>query len=138
MITALVVGIVIFAFCLSMLLVAYTLFAQASRNEVQLGCKTLAWSTIEEIEEELSDTNSELNLYLKSKLQEFDSAGDENINREVCFTLNGTEAASTYDVKVTFIIDGKSKIETSVACYKDFGNFRDVQSYTVNKTLSLK
>lgn len=99
MITALVVGIIVFAFCLSMLLVSYTLFAQVSRNQVQLGCKTLALSVAEELEEELDDDGSEISVYLKDKLKSFDESDDENINRNVELRLDGTEAFDYYDVK---------------------------------------
>lgn len=138
MITALVVGIIVFAFCLSMLLVSYTLFAQVSRNQVQLGCKTLALSAAEELEEELDDDGSEISVYLKDKLKSFDESDDENINRNVELRLDGTEAFDYYDVKVSFELISKSEVEMYVACYKDYGNFRDVQSYTVHKTLRLK
>lgn len=138
MITALVVGIIVFAFCLSMLLVSYTLFAQVSRNQVQLGCKTIALSFAEELQKELDDDGSELSVYLKDKLNSFNESGDENINRNVELELSGNEISEVYDVKVTFELKNKSEVEMHVACYKDFGNFRDVQSYIVHKIVRLK
>lgn len=140
MITALVVGIIVFAFCLSMLLVAYTLFAQANRNQVQLGCKTVAWSTSEELKAEMNDPGSELSSFLINKLAEFDAAeagGSNPVDRKVELTLDAGSALGGYDVIVTFEVNGKNKIETYVACYKDYGNFRDVQSYTVHRTLEV-
>lgn len=154
MITALVVGIVIFAFCLSMLLVAYTLFAQTSRTEVALGCKNLAQSTAEEIGKELGDTATysnvdSLSYYLVQKGQEFKAAEDEanagnageriEIEKKLRLELNSSNSSiDNYSIFVTFDFESAKKVNADIECYRDYGNLNDVQSYTVHTEYTLK
>ena len=53
MIMVLIVGAVILVFCLSLLLVTYSLFAQTSRQTTRLQCKMMAQSFSESLKEEL-------------------------------------------------------------------------------------
>lgn len=64
MIVALVVCVVVMTMCLTLLLVTYTLFAQTSKQNVQMQCKNLAQSFSECFEKELEDPNSDLVKYL--------------------------------------------------------------------------
>lgn len=64
MIVALVVCVVIMTMCLTLLLVTYTLFAQTSRQNVQMQCKIIAQSFAESFEKEIEDPNSDLVKYL--------------------------------------------------------------------------
>lgn len=72
MVVALVVGVVIMVFCLSMLLVTYTLFAQTSRQTTQLQCKLLAQSYSEALDKEFSKKaeDSELQKYLADMIKD--------------------------------------------------------------------
>lgn len=154
MITALVVGIVIFAFCLSMLLVSYTLFAQTSRSQTQLSCKNLAQSTAVEIGEELGDEDAyadtdSLAYYLKDKYAEFMEAEDEAnvgnaddriiIDKVVRMQLETSDdSLDRYEIFVNFDFESARKVKADIECYIDFGNFKDVQSYTVHTEYDLK
>ena len=124
MITALVVGIIVFAFCLSMLLVAYTLFAQQSRNQVLLGCKTLACSTAEELEAEAADSSSELSKYLNTKLENINNNASEP--KVVEFMLAGTAETGGYDVIVSFDIKGKKYLESDKKYYLSDTSYRNL------------
>lgn len=148
MITALVVGIVIFGFCLSMLLVAYTLFAQTSRSQVQLGCKNVAQSTAEEIGHELESPESELSKFLLEQYANFKAEEDEKnagnigdpikIDKKIKMSMSSSDSSlDRYDVFVTFNLESKSKVETDIECFMDYGNFKDVQSYTVHTEYKL-
>lgn len=132
MITALVVGIVIFAFCLSTLLVSYTLFAQVSRTQIQLGCKNMAQTTSEVLLEELKNDNSELSKQLNdiwsSAYKNDYNDSPKVIKMELTSTDDITEM---YDMFVTFKMDSATRGEMIVECYRDVSSFKDVQSYTV-------
>lgn len=64
MIFAVIVGVVVMVFCLSLLLVTYTLYAQSSRQTTRTQCKLFAQSFQESFGQELNDENSSLNQYL--------------------------------------------------------------------------
>lgn len=68
MLVVLIVGVVIMVFCLSLLLVTYTLFSQSSRKMTQQQCKILAQSVSEAIGEELKKPDSELCIFLKKQM----------------------------------------------------------------------
>ena len=135
MITALVVGLVIFAFCLSMLLVSYTLFSQTSRSQIQLACKNLAQSVAEEIGDELKDPASyeddeSLAYYLKNRDPEVDTLELEMSSSD--------SSIDNYSVFVTFEFESSKKVKADIECYRDYGNLKDVQSYTVHTEYELK
>jgi len=154
MITALVVGLVIFAFCLSMLLVAYTLFAQTSRSQVQLGCKNLAQSTAEEIRKELDDPASyedteSISYYLKNKSSEIkqlkeqaladNSENPEDVDDTIRLEMSSSDSSiDSYSIFITFEFESSKIIKADIECYRDFGNLQDVQSYTVHTEYELK
>lgn len=64
MIFAVIVGVVVMVFCLYLLLVTYTLYAQSSRQTTRTQCKLFAQSFQESFGQELNDENSSLNKYL--------------------------------------------------------------------------
>lgn len=70
MLMVLIVGAVILVFCLSLLLVTYSLFAQNARQTTRLQCKLMAQSFSESFQEELSDSSSELSVYLGKQISE--------------------------------------------------------------------
>lgn len=72
MIMVLIVGAVVLAFCLSLLLIAYSLFAQTSRQTGRQQCKLLAQSFSESLGTELSDPSSDLSQYLSKQIQSGD------------------------------------------------------------------
>ena len=69
MLMVLIVSAVVMVFCLSLLLVTYSLFTQTSRQTTGMQCRLLAQSSAESIREELKDPSSELSVYLKSQIQ---------------------------------------------------------------------
>lgn len=68
MIFAIIVGVVVMVFCLSLLLVTYTLYAQTSRQTTQMQCKMFAQSFADILETEITDENSDLNQYLANAI----------------------------------------------------------------------
>ena len=73
MIMALIVGVVVMVFCLSLLLVAYTLFAQTNRNTIELQCRLLAQSYVENLQTELKDADGDMVKYLQYKMTDTSS-----------------------------------------------------------------
>ncbi|MGN0385089.1 MAG: hypothetical protein ACI4EX_04325 [Lachnospiraceae bacterium] len=73
MIMALIVGVVVMAFCLSLLLVTYTLYAQTARKNAQMQCKVLAQSYVECLRTELADPDSDMVKYLQYKMTDTSS-----------------------------------------------------------------
>lgn len=69
MLMVLIVGAVVMAFCLSLLLVTYSLFAQTARQTTRLQCKLLAQSCEELLREELQQPSSDLMVYLQEQIQ---------------------------------------------------------------------
>lgn len=72
LVVVMIIGAVVMAFCLSMLLVAYTFFAQTSRQTTQLRCRILAQSYSEVLGEEFNkkSEDSELLQYLGENIRE--------------------------------------------------------------------
>lgn len=69
MLMVLIVSAVVLVFCLSLLLLTYSLFAQTSRQTTRVQCKLLAQSCEETLKAELQNPSSELSLYLKQQIQ---------------------------------------------------------------------
>ena len=69
MVMTLIVGMVVMAFCLSLLLVAFTLFSQMNHNTIQFQCKTLAQSYLESLKTDFCNPDSDLIKYLSSKME---------------------------------------------------------------------
>lgn len=69
MVMTLIVGMVVMAFCLSLLLVAFTLFTQMNHNTIQFQCKTLAQSYLESLKNDFSNPDSDMIKYLNSKME---------------------------------------------------------------------
>lgn len=69
MIFVMIVSAVVLAFCLSMLLVTYTLFTQTSRQTTQMQCKLLVQTFSESLGEELKDPDSEISRYLGNQIR---------------------------------------------------------------------
>lgn len=151
MITALVVGLVILAFCLSMLLVSYTLFAQTSRQNTQLQCKNIAQSFSEELKSELEDgKNAELTEYLKSEIgAKLDEAKADlepgsteipvaTVDMELKYSGDAADALAPFTVKVCFTATSVNSVDAVITCIRGDENDRDVQMYSVNRTYRLK
>lgn len=114
MVVALVVGVVIMVFCLSMLLVTYTLFAQTSRQTTQLQCKLLAQSYSEALDKEFKKKteDSELQKYLGEMIKDgtWISADDDveeippGSFREVSMEIDQSDSnvAVGYSIVTTF------------------------------------
>lgn len=86
MVFAMIVGVVVMVFCLSLILVTYTLFAQINRQTVQLQNKMLAQSLSEALGGELSDEDSELIQYLTAEI-----ASGKWISQEMAKAYEETE-----------------------------------------------
>ncbi|MBR0147933.1 MAG: hypothetical protein IJM23_01910 [Lachnospiraceae bacterium] len=69
MITAIVVGVIMAVFCLSLLLVTYTLYAQTAKRNALIQCKYAAGSMAQLLEEELKDPTSDLNNKLEAEMR---------------------------------------------------------------------
>jgi len=117
MITAIVVGVVMAVFCLSLLLVTYTLYAQTAKRNALIQCKYAAGSMADLLEEELKDTSSDLNNKLEGEMRHqkedgsftgtwvaegnSSSEADEVIEYSMDYT-GGETALKAYDFDVSF------------------------------------
>lgn len=115
MLMVLIVGAVILVFCLSLLLVTYSLFIQTSRQTTRLQCKLMAQSFSESLQEELSDSSSELSVYLgkqisegnwKSSMDGTEEEGPEDVTNpdavsELVLNLDDSATLSDYHLRVT-------------------------------------
>lgn len=114
MVVVMVISAVIMAFCLSMLLVSYTLFAQTSRKTTQLRCKLLAQSYSDVLNEEFKKetSDSELQKYLCEQIlakkwiakgSEADSGLSGTIEKlELVVDQNESNVAYGYTISTTF------------------------------------
>ncbi len=64
MIVAMIVGVVVMVFCLSLLLVTYTFYAQTIKTTTNEQCKMLAQSFSETLGEDLKNPDSDICQYL--------------------------------------------------------------------------
>ena len=144
MITALVVGVVVAGFCLSTLLVTYTLYAQTSRQTWQLRCRSIAQSFADNIELEFDDKESELYQDIVSQLWSEDAdnpvAGDAPAGdpEPVTLTYTLTEPTEMEGMAVTMTLDctvrsRKAKIIATIKCVRGDEHDRDAQSYTLTR-----
>lgn len=115
MLMVLIVGAVILVFCLSLLLVTYSLFAQTSRQTTRLQCKMMAQSFSESLKEELSDSSSDLAVYLGKQIrdgnwkssmggmdeEEPEDAENPDAVSELVLNLDDSSALSDYHLSVT-------------------------------------
>lgn len=69
MVMVLIVGAVVLAFCLSLMMLSYSLFSQTARQTGRKQCKILAQGLAETIGQELSDPQSELSEYLSEQIR---------------------------------------------------------------------
>lgn len=114
MVVALIVGAVILVFCLSLLLVSYTLFTQTNRQITQEQCRILTQSTMETLGKELKNPDSELALYLGEQIKsgkwmsESDSnaadpdAIESDVVSELSMTVDSNDQTGDYHIQVTF------------------------------------
>lgn len=68
MISAIVAGVVMSAFAMSLILVSYTLYAQMNNRTTQIQCEYLAKEVCEEISDELSNKKSDMFLKLNKQV----------------------------------------------------------------------
>lgn len=117
MITAIVVGVVMAVFCLSLLLVTYTLYAQTAKRNALIQCRYAAGSMADLLEQELKDTTSDLNNKLEGEMRHqkddgsftgtwvsegnTSSEADEVIEYRMDYTGSET-ALKAYDFDVSF------------------------------------
>ena len=115
MLMVVIVGAVILVFCLSLLLVTYSLFAQTSRQTTRLQCKMMAQSFSESLKEELSDSSSDLAVYLGKQIrdgnwkssmggmdeEEPEDAENPDAVSELVLNLDDSSALSDYHLSVT-------------------------------------
>ncbi len=115
MLMVLIVGAVILVFCLSLLLVTYSLFAQTARQTTRLQCKMMAQSFSESLQEELSDSSSDLAVYLGEQIrngnwkssmdgideEEPDDEENPDAVSELILNLDDSSTLSDYHLSVT-------------------------------------
>lgn len=119
MIFAVIVGVVVMVFCLSLLLVTYTLYAQASRQTTRTQCKVFAQSFQENFEQELTDTGSSLNQYLADCINDGEWISEE----EAAVTPAGEMGTRVSELKLDMSQDVVSSYKVTV-----------VLSYGINET----
>lgn len=111
MLMVLIVSAVVMVFCLSLLLVTYSLFSQSARQTGRLQSKLYAQSCEESIKAELKNPDSDLNQYLKTQIQNGmwipEGAGEEELAnvpeeavQEMILWLDTKGKAEGYQVKV--------------------------------------
>lgn len=111
MLMVLIVSAVVMVFCLSLLLVTYSLFSQSARQTGRLQSKLYAQSCEESIKEELKNPTSDLNQYLKNQIQNGmwipEDTGEEELAnapegavQEMILRLDTKGKAEGYHVKV--------------------------------------
>lgn len=113
MIYGLIVGMVVMVFCLSLILVTYTLFAQVNRKNSQLQCKMLAQTFAEELANDLmKNDDSELKEYMGTaiKAKSWKSLDEMSQNpSDTDYTKLivdcDSETGYTYNVVFTYIIN---------------------------------
>lgn len=66
-VVALIAGVVILAFAMSLMLVAYSLYTQINRQNIQEQCRQISESTAVSLETELASENNRLAEYLKEQ-----------------------------------------------------------------------
>lgn len=115
MLMVLIVGAVILVFCLSLLLVTYSLFAQTARQTTRLQGKMMAQSFSESLQEELSDSSSNLAVYLGEQIrdgnwkssmggideEEPDDEENPDAVSELILNLDDSSTLSDYHLSVT-------------------------------------
>ncbi|MBR6328711.1 MAG: hypothetical protein IKR68_03595 [Lachnospiraceae bacterium] len=110
MLTAIVVGIVMTAFALSLLLITYTLYAQTAKRTGVLQCRYLAEEVADELAAELKDTDSEIYKVLDSHVYK-DRPG-EGISGT--WVPEGATSIVGADSKLVYTLEGRSdhKLDT--------------------------
>lgn len=142
MITALVIGIVISGFVLVTLLVTYTLFAEASRQNWQLQCRNICQTFAENIGSEINDKDSDLHKDIVSVVKGDAENGIAGINqgesKELVYTFEGSGSIDLFTITLTLQCTRKSEdfcyIDAIIKVVRGEENDRDVQSYTLKKS----
>lgn len=124
MIYALIVGVVVMAFCLSLLLVTYTLYAQTNRQNTQLQCKLMAQTFAEQLEQDLKTNvdNSKLVEYMGASIKDNNwrsLEAEDNMEKSVDYTkliidCDSEVAGYTYNVIFTYIINTADEDEEEI------------------------
>lgn len=124
MIYALIVGAVVMAFCLSLLLVTYTLYAQTNRQNTQLQCKLMAQTFAQQLEQDLKTNidDSELVHYMGTSIKENSwrsLEAEDNMEKATDYTklfidCDSEVAGYTYNVVFTYIINTADEDEGDV------------------------
>jgi len=144
MITALVVGVVISGFCLVTLLVSYTLYVQTARQNWQLQCRNLAQTFAENINAELTDTNSDLHKDIKAEVLGDAVLGTTGIavgdTKLLEYTVEGPSDMRNYVITLKLSCTKKSEntcsIEAEIKCEYLGEGGRDSQSYSITKNIA--
>ena len=95
MITALVVGVVMMVFALSMLLISYALYAQSAKRTTQIQCRYMAGELLRELETELGETDSGLFTGLRSQMRKRNEETGAFEGIWVCSDTESTEGTDT-------------------------------------------
>lgn len=115
MIYAIIVGTVVMVFCLSLLLVTYTLFAETNRQNTQLQCKLMAQTFAQQLEEDMKTNvaTSELVKYMGDSIKDDKwrpSNSDDAVVGETRYTdliidCDSEVAGYTYNIVFTYTVD---------------------------------
>ncbi|MGN0379228.1 MAG: hypothetical protein ACI4EU_06540 [Butyrivibrio sp.] len=129
MIFVMIVGAVVLAFCLSMLLVTYTLFSQTSRQTTQMQCKLLAQTFSESFGEELKEPDSEICEYLGRQIKNGswvsieapEDSTETDCVKELVLDLDDSDKIGDYalSVKLTYSVNVADDDEEETATEDD-------------------
>jgi len=124
MITAIVVGVVMMAFALSLLAITYTLYAQTARRTVQIQCRYLAESVGDDLKSEIEDKESHLYKVLASHVYKVRAGSTIHTGTWKAQGVNATEASETMEYKLD------TKGDEDLKDYEISVSFRYVQGLT--------
>lgn len=104
---SLIVATIIMGFCLSLLMVTYTLFAQTNRQISEQQCKMMAQSFAEQLKNELQDPNSSLVQYMQAAIEsgKWKSVTERGEGDSVDYTklyIKGSPENTDYIMEVSF------------------------------------
>lgn len=102
MVMVLIVTAVILVFCLSLLLVTYSLLAQTVRQTTRMQCKWLAQSFSEALQKEITDPDSDLCSYLAEQITagKWTDSAEPDGNGQLVLFLDEAVIPADYNLKV--------------------------------------
>ena len=110
MVMVMIVSAVVMVFCLTLLLVTYTLFSQNVRQMSSLQCKLLAQSVAESLAQEFENPDSELSKYLSAQIQN-NTWVAQNVSAEAGAQGNEESAGENAVSELELLLDAGGKTD---------------------------